>query len=274
MKTELRTTFFATAVLLSFMACSGISHSFAAEAERKAGDRMTLEIKGVEYAFRWCPPGTFMMGAPVGEEGLVGRDGPRGQHQVTLTRGFWMLETLVTQEMWISVMGNNPSGFKGAKLPVEFVNWNMCQEYLRKLNELGVAPAGYKFSLPTEAQWEYACRAGTTTPFYFGNVLHRDQANFEAHRTTEVRFYPPNSWGLYDMHGNVMEWCYDWYGPYPKGEVTDPTGPPTGETRVCRGGRWRHAARFCRSAARDHDEPGSRSSSSQGFRVVLVPDSR
>jgi len=170
----------------------------------KAGERIELTINGVEYAFRWCPAGTFMMG-----------DEP-GEVSVTLSRGFWMLETEVTQAMWASVMGNNPSNFKGVKLPVEQVSWNDCQEFIKKLNELKAAPAGFKFSLPTEAQWEYACRAGTTTAYHFGNTLTQQQANFGGNQTKEVGSYPANAWGLKDMHGNVLEWCLDCYGNYPR----------------------------------------------------------
>ena len=128
--------------------------------EGKAGELMVLTIKGIKYPFRWCPPGTFEMG--VGEGYL---------RHVMLTHGFWMLETEVTQAMWENIMRKNPSHFKGKKLPVEQVSWDDCQEFIKKLNGLKVAPKGYLFSLPTEAQWEYACRAGTTTPFHFGKDL-------------------------------------------------------------------------------------------------------
>jgi len=140
------------------------------EAERKAGSRMALSIQGVEYAFRWCPADTFMMGSPTSEKD---RRDNEAQHRVTLTRGFWMLETQVTQEMWRSVMGNNPSQFKDSKkLPVERVSWNDCQEFIKKLNTLGATQSGFRFSLPTEAMWEYACRAGTTTPYHLGAAIN------------------------------------------------------------------------------------------------------
>ena len=215
--------------------------------EGEAGYRMALPINGVEYAFRWCPPGTFMLGSPVSE---ARRDNDETQHQVTLSRGFWMLETEVTQEMWKKVMGNNPSNFKGVKLPVEQVSWNDCQEYIKKLNEIKVASAGFKFSLPTEAQWEYACRAGTRTAYYFGDTLTQQQANFGGNQTKDVGSYPANAWGLKDMHGNVWEWCADWKGDYPSGTVTDPVGSPTGSYRVIRGGSWIYCAGGCRSALR------------------------
>ena len=219
----------------------------------KAGDRKVLTIKDVEYAFRWCPPGTFMMGSPASEKAP-----PRieTQHQVTLTRGFWMLETEVTQKMWENVKGNNPSRFKGNNFPVENVSWNDSQEFIQKLNDLDIAPAGFKFSLPTEAQWEYACRAGTTTAHHFGNTLARDQANFGGHTggTTDVASYPANAWGLHDMHGNVWEWCLDWFGEYPSGTVTDPTGASSGSYRVYRGGYWSSGSLNCRSASRGGHE--------------------
>ena len=219
------------------------------------------------------------MGSPTSEPGRWDNE---TQHQVTLSHGFWMLETQVTQEMWQNVMGNNPSHFRGAKLPVESVTWNDCQEYITKLNALLAgtpgAPAGYQFSLPAEAQWEYACRAGTTTAYSFGNMLRRDQANFgreelggegDLGRTTEVGSYPANAWGLHDMHGNVWEWVQDRFGNYPSGAVTDPTGAIQGSDRVIRGGTWYATAERCRSAARASFAPSDRRSNF-GFRLSLI----
>ncbi|MCL2005267.1 MAG: formylglycine-generating enzyme family protein [Planctomycetaceae bacterium] len=245
------------------------------EAERKAGDRMELKINDVEYAFRWCPQGTFMRGDEPGE----------------VSRGFWMLETEVTQTMWESVMGNNPSYFKGVNLPVEQVSWNDCQEFIAKLNaELksggrqspgGTAspdstgrltPAalgeGFKFSLPTETQWEYACRAGTTTAYHFGDTLTQQQANFDGEQTRDVGSFPANAWGLRDMHGNVREWCLDWWGDYPS-EVTDPTGPDWDSDRVIRGGSWYGLAVHCRSAYRGGHAPAVRAYF-VGLRLCLI----
>ena len=240
----------------------------ASEQERKAGERTVLKINDVEYAFRWCPAGAFMMGSPQDE---ANRNNNETQHQVKISHDFWMLETEVTQTMWASVMGNNPSHFKGAKLPVEQVTWNDCQEYVQKLNALGVAPKGYRFSLPTEAQWEYACRAGTTTAFCFGDTLTDKQANFGGNigKTSEVASYPANAWGLHDMHGNVYEWCLDRYGDYPNGAVTDPMGAVEDSIRVLRGGFWLNYAGACQSANRGHSDP-SRGSSGIGLRVSLV----
>ena len=246
----------------------------------EAGERTVLTINGVEYPFRWCPPGTFMMGSPPEEQDRMERE---KQHQVTLTRGFWLLETLVTQDMWEKMMGNNPSCYEGSKkLPVEEVSWDDCQEYIDKLNDLGIAPEGYCFSLPTEAQWEYACRAGTTTPFHFGDTLNGDKANCNGNypygtstkgqylrKTSEVGSYPANVWELYDMHGNVYEWCSDWYGDYPNGAVTDPTGASSGSSRVIRGGGWDFSAMGCRSAFRSDYDPSIRRNR-LGIRLALV----
>jgi len=228
--------------------------------DRKAGESMTLKINDIEYVFRWCPAGTFMMGDA------------NNQHRVGLSRGFWLLETEVTQAMWMSVTGDNPSNFKGAKLPVESVSWNDSQEYIKKLNEMKVAPAGFKFSLPTEAQWEYACRAGTTTAYHFGDTLTQQQANFggNVRKTTDVGSYPANAWGLKDMHGNVWEWVQDWFGDYPSGAVTDPTGASSGSFRVIRGGSWGNRAEDCWSALRGSSDPAL--SYALGFRLSLVSE--
>jgi len=245
----------------------------------KAGDRKVLTIKDVEYAFRWCPPGKFRMGSPESEEGR-GRN--ETQHQVTLTSGFLMLETEVTQQMWISVMGNNPSEFNGAKRPVEKVSWNDSQEYITKLNGMNVAPAGFKFSLPTEAQWEYACRAGTTTVFHFGGTLNKEQANFgqgsqmqgvalkDWQGTTEVGSFPANAWGLYDMHGNASELVLCRYDDYPSGAVTDPIRRDSRQvSHVRRGGSYIIDAKFCRSASRHTADPSNRNPG-VGLRLALV----
>ncbi|MCL2710957.1 MAG: SUMF1/EgtB/PvdO family nonheme iron enzyme [Planctomycetaceae bacterium] len=241
----------------------------ARDQQRQAGERMVLTIKNIQYPFRWCPAGRFMMGSPERE---TGRNSNERQHQVTLTRGFWMLETEVTQAMWKSVMGENPSKSQGERLPVENVSWNDSQGYIKILNDLRVAPAGFKFSLPTEAQWEYACRAGTTTAFHFGNTWDKYKANFldsGLRRNITVGSYPANAWGLRDMHGNVWEWCQDWFEVYPNVAVTDPAGPSHGSMRVYRGGAGSASAQSSRSAFRNRDVP-SHKGDALGIRLALV----
>lgn len=221
-----------------------------------AGKKITNSL-GMEFVY--IQPGTFTMGSPPDE---AGRDNDETQHQVTLTRGFYLQTTEVTQGQWQAVMGSNPSYFKncGNDCPVEQVSWNDAQEFIRRLNQRE-GGAGYR--LPTEAEWEYAARAGTTTPFHAGTCLFTDKANYDGNyplsgcakgecrkNTVRVGSFAPNAWGLYDMHGNVWEWCQDWYGNYPSESVTDPTGPSGGSDRVYRGGSWYNHARLCRSAVR------------------------
>ncbi|MBP3557058.1 MAG: formylglycine-generating enzyme family protein [Thermoguttaceae bacterium] len=251
----------------------------AVEAEPQAGTRKVLTIKGVDFAFRYCPSGTFMMGSPSSE---AGRSDDETQHEVTLTKGFWMLETSVTQGMYRAITGSNPSYFEsGDNYPVERVSWFDSQSFCESLNALGVAPAGFAFRLPTEAEWEYACRAGTNTPYFWGSTLNGDKANCDGNspyggvsegryleKTSAVGSYTPNGWGLYDMHGNVYDWCADWLGDYGSGPQTDPMGPTSGSDRVLRGGGWSHGAKYCRSANRDVHGPTYRSLS-LGFRLVL-----
>ena len=226
-----------------------------------AGKRLEKTVDGVKYAFRGCPAGSFKMGSPSSESGRDNDEGP--QHEVTFTKGFWMLETEVTQAMWRSVMGSNPSHFKGDNLPVEQVSWDDCQEFCKKLSN----KIGMKISLPTEAQWEYACRAGTTG-VYAGDLdamgWYSSNSGSETHPVGQKQ---ANAWGLYDMHGNVWEWSQDWYGDYPSGSVTDPTGPKGGSHRVIRGGGWNYYAQYCRSAIRNGRTPGNRSLH-LGFRLV------
>ena len=204
---------------------------------------------------RWIGPGTFMMGSPDDEKG---RFDDEQIHSVTLTLGYWLGETTCTQVLWQAVMGSNPSGFEGRDRPVENVTWDDCQAFFEKAN--GLLDGG-GLRLPTEAEWEYACRAGTTTPFWFGQDLTPEQANFDRagrKQTAAVKEFPCNGWGLYQMHGNVWEWCQDWQGEYPDGPVEDPTGPDMGVHRVFRGGGWGNPARYCRSAYRFAFHPGDR----------------
>ena len=241
------------------------------------------------------------MGSPAAEERLSREEAenqsPRGgvqsveryqlqqvrdetQHQVTLTKGFWLGKYEVTQVQWQAVMGSNPSHFKGSNLPVECVSWDDCQDFIRKLNARGHGT----FRLPTEVEWECACRAGTTTPFYFGETISTFQANYNGNKTygsgrkgvyrektVAAGSFPANRWGLYDMHGNVYEWCQDWKGGYPSGSVTDPTGPSTGSDRVARGGCWGAAPWAGRSAHRIGLDPSVRAYV-VGFRLARDAD--
>lgn len=210
--------------------------------------------------------GTFTMGAMDGEN--YDNEVP---HRVTLTRDFYLGKTEVTQAQWKAVMGNNPSYFKGDDLPVENVSWNDAMEFCRKLNEMGKAPDGWKFTLPTEAQWEYASRGGNKSRGhkYSGSNDVGEVAWYEGNNTHPVATKGANELGLYDMSGNVWEWCLDRYDSY-SGDATDPSGPSDGSFRVNRGGSWRSYARNCRSADRGSNVPGRRGSD-RGFRLALVP---
>ena len=219
----------------------------------------------------WIPPGKFMMGSPASEPN---RDDIETQHEVTLTKGFWLAKHELTQKQYVALMGKNPSKFKGENLPVELVSWKDAVAFCLKLGESthtkGKVPFGYQYKLPMEAQWEYACRAGTTTAFHFGASLQKRQANFNKHvnKTQPVGSYPANEWGLHDVHGNVWEWCSDWLGAYSAASVTDPAGPATGVDRVIRGGSWVGNAGGCRSAFRFRDDPDDRAYG-LGFRLCL-----
>ncbi len=234
----------------------------------RVGTRLLFPIGGGQtITVKYIPAGTFTMGSPAGE---TNSSTDETQHQVTLTKAFWLGRTAVTQSQWRAVMGTNPSGFIGDDLPVETVSWNDAMEYCRKLNGMGLLPSGWKFALPTEAQWEYACRAGTNGP-YAGDL--DDMAWYSGNsggKTHPVATKKPNAWGLYDMHGNVEQWCADWYGTYPSDAVTDPSGPSTGLLRVSRGGGWHPGGTYCRSAFRSWGAPDYQNGSI-GFRVAAVP---
>ncbi len=243
--------------------------------------------KGVVQRMRWIGPGTFLMGSPESEPG---RELDETLHEVTLTQGFWLADTPCTQALWEAVIGDNPSRFVSEARPLENVSWEHCRAFLRHLS--GILP-GSPFYLPTEAQWEYACRAGTTTATYAGEMEILGERNapildaiawyggnsgvgFDLkdgndssgwqekqydHRragTRLVKGKAPNRWGLYDMLGNVSEWCQDWAADYPSAPVQDPTGPDTGECRVLRGGCWFAFAEQVRSAVRFAVAPGGR----------------
>jgi formylglycine-generating enzyme required for sulfatase activity len=234
--------------------------------------------------------GTFTMGSPSNEPE---REGDELQHRVTLS-AFYMGKNEVTQAEYQSVMGTNPSNFKGSNLPVEQVSWYDAVDYCNRLSQQDSLTPAYTISgtniscnwnangyrLPTEAEWEYACRAGTTTPFSTGNNITTSQANYDGNypynnnakgiyrdKTTTVGSFEPNLWGLFDMHGNVWEWCWDWIDSYSSGAQTNPRGPVSGTLRVVRGAGWTDYARNLRSANRG-DNPPSDSGSMIGFRIV------
>jgi formylglycine-generating enzyme required for sulfatase activity len=217
-------------------------------------------------SFAFCPPGAFRMGSPDSEEG---RSGDENQVSVTLTEGFWMARTEVTQAQWQAVMGGNPSSFKGVNLPVEHVSWADAQEFIKRVNDSGAMPSGWKFALPTEAQWEYACRAGEAGPYSGGTIEQVAWYNSNsARRTHDVGTKKANAWGLHDMHGNVWEWCAGWYDNTLPGGF-DPVGPASGVLRANRGGSWYNLAANCRAADRYRGLPDNRRGN-LGFRAALV----
>ncbi|MFA5180786.1 MAG: formylglycine-generating enzyme family protein [Syntrophales bacterium] len=235
-------------------------------------ETFTSPFLGAKFVL--IPAGTFMMGSHTSETGL---DSNETQHRVTITRSFHMQTTEVTQGQWKRMMGNNPSHFGscGDDCPVEQVSWIEAKEFIRKLNSM---ERTNKYRLPTEAEWEYAARAGTATRFSWGNQEDCSKANYgngfsseckgaNPGKTMKVGSFAPNAWGLYDMHGNVWEWVQDWKGNYPAGSVTDPQGPASGLVRVFRGGSWIDDARSCRSAVRGVSDPGNRYDL-MGFRLL------
>ena len=232
-------------------------------------------IDKVVQRLRWIPAGHFLMGSPETE---AERFPFEKQHAVILTEGYWLADTTCTQALWQAVMGENPSHFKGdINNPVERVSWDDIQIFINKINQ---KIPDLKLSLPTEAQWEYACRAGTTTPFNLGKNITPEQVNYNGNypyangkkgkyrkKTVPVKsMQSPNQWGLHEMHGNVWEWCQDWMGAYPDSEVKNPTGARDGSVRVLRGGSWINFGRFVRSASRGAYQPDDRGIST-GFRL-------
>ena len=251
---------------------------FSAEAAKTAqmelaknmGKLMEEQIdlgNGVKLEMVLIPAGKFMMGSPASKKN---RSSDETQHEVTLTKPFYMGKYEVTQEQWEVVMGDNPSSVKGARFPVTGVSWNDCQDYIKKLN--AKTSGGYR--LPTEAKWEYACRAGTSTAFSFGDKITSKDANCDDSKLGKpltVGSYKSNSFGIYDMHGNVWEWCEDWYGTYPAGSVTDPQGPATGISRVLRGGSFYDGVSRARSSLRVGNLSPVFLDARDGFRLVRTP---
>jgi formylglycine-generating enzyme required for sulfatase activity len=244
--------------------------------------------------FNLIPAGTFMMGSPETE---LNRHDDEIHHQVTLTQDYYMQTTEVTQGQWRAVMGQNPSHFQncGDNCPVESVSWNDIQEFLRRLN--AQIEDEYEYRLPTEAQWEYAARAGSDSAFCEGDITEpsgndpilntlgwydeNSDAGYSGCSERDGRCIGPqpvggksaNDWGLFDMHGNVGEWCSDWYSDYPSDSVTDPLGPTSGDGRVLRSACWYSVAVDCRSAIRFWEDPGYRNSDG-GFRLAASLFSR
>ena len=257
-------------------------------------EEITLDLgNAVTMRLVLIPPGKFTMGSPDSDPGRYDNEGP--QHEVTISKPFYMGVFEVTQEQYDKVMGTNPSTFKGLANPVEGVSWDDAVQFCRKLSE----KTSRRVTLPTEAQWEYACRAGTTTAFHTGDELKPGRANVNFYgsgpqgaldkavawmrkvlrinakttgaETLPVGGFPPNAFGLYDMHGNVWEWCADWYDDsYANAKNVDPTGPGPCSSRVLRSGSWFAGSRRCRCACRAEGGPSHRSYV-LGFRVVVLP---
>lgn len=241
----------------------GLERAMALLTMPKQGETFKNDL-GMNFVF--IAPGSYYRGSPESEEGRLDDE---TLHKVTLNKGFWMQTVPVTQALWKSVMGRNPSHFsKCDECPVEQVSWNDIQGFIEKIN----SSKGGTYRLPTEAEWEYAARAGSKAAFFFGddeNLLGEYAwyaANSE-NRTHPVGRKRPSPWGLYDIYGNVSEWCHDWRGPYPEGHVKDPKGPPSGSMRIIRGGSWFDEPRFCRSAFRNCGAP-EKSYKQVGFRLV------
>ena len=261
-------------------ACQRVQRpAWASEIGRdRYGVYLDATIAGVVQRLRWIEPGEFRMGSPPDEPERFNDEGP--QHRVRLTRGFWLADTACTQALWQAVMGDNPSHFRDdAHQPVERVSWDDVQRFLAKLR---VLLPGAEADLPSEAEWEYACRAGTTTPFSFGETIDTQQANYHGNypyaggaqgeyrqTTVPVKTFPANAWGLYEMHGNVWEWCADGLRRYDGAECEDPRGPEgERDSRVVRGGSWDDGGWYVRSAYRSWSGPGDRNHR-VGFRLAL-----
>lgn len=246
--------------------------------------RTIAREQGLQFPAGWSfvpiKPGSFVMGSPQEEIYRISNEGP--QRHVTLTRSFWMAAYEVTQQQYEELMGRNPSAFKSPHYPVEMVSWNDVHDFIKKLNEreheANRLPKSWEYRLPTEAEWEYACRAGTKTAYCFGNdsAFLEEYAWYDANsgkKIHDVGQKRPNPWGLYDMRGNVWEWCTDWKGDYSKEPATDPSGALFGMNRVFRGGGGSSGARLCRSAFRGGNVPDF-CYNGLGFRVLASPASK
>ncbi len=229
--------------------------------ESSGKEEITDLGKDVKLEMILIPAGKFVMGSPASEKGHRVNE---TQHEVTLTKPFYMGKHEVTQDQWDAVMVNNRSFYRGPKLPVTSVSWENCQEFIKKLN--AKTSGGYR--LPTEAEWEYSCRAGTTTAYSYGDSITKNDSNVEGLSTKVVGSYKPNAFGLYDMHGNVWEWCEDWKVDYPKEAVIDPKGPEAGKNRVLRGGSFTGVGMHSRSANWFDNLPSTWNIDYLGFRLA------
>ncbi len=224
---------------------------------------------GIKLEMVLIPSGKFLMGSKlitVANKISVIPDDEQPQHEVTISKDFYLGKFEVTQEQWQAVKNKNPSQHKGANKPVDSVTWNACQEFIEKLN----TKTGYEFRLPTEAEWEYACKANTKTNYSCGDALSFSNANIlniKPQQSFAVGTFKPNAFGLYDMHGNVWEWCNDWHGNYSNEPQIDPTGPPKGPGKILRGGSYHNDAWNARSSYRGFNLPTTRNTY-KGFRLA------
>jgi formylglycine-generating enzyme required for sulfatase activity len=251
---------FLMAIIASFVA------SILMAQEVKPGKVEVIDLgKGIKLELVFIPAGKFKMGSPETERG---RQKNESQHEVTITKSFLIGKYEVTQEQWEALMGKNPSVNVGPRLPVTNVSWVECQEFIKVLN---LKTKG-EYRLPTESEWEYACRAGTNTATAFGETITSKDANYDESKIDKpvpVGSYKPNAFGLYDMHGNVWEWCSDWFANYPDGPLVDPVGAKEGARRVVRGGSFNyfHVSNMRSSYRGDFNLPSSRTIGI-GFRLA------
>ena len=242
--------------------------------EDAIGVWMSVDSFGIRQRLRYIPPGEFIMGSPPDEPE---RDEGEVAHPVCLTQGFWLADTACTQALWQAIMGDNPSHFKDPERPVDSVSWNDTQRFIKALND---QLQGADFALPSEAQWEYACRAGQQSAFAWGDQISPETVNYDGQHpyfngavglnrahTVAVKALACNDWGLYQMHGNVWEWCQDRFGPYADRLMVDPQGPAAGELRVLRGGSWVSTGKNTRCAQRNTNRPEPRANGN-GFRLA------
>lgn len=251
------------------LSCVAVLSCFIVLSQAGASEKTYTNSIGMKFVL--IPSGSFMMGADPNFEDASSDETPR--HRVTISKAFYLGKFEVTQSQWVAVMGHNPSKFKGRSNPVDTVSWDDARSFVRKLNQMEGTD---KYRLPTEAEWEYAARAGTESTYSFGDDVS-DLGGYawywdnSGKKTHPVGQKGANAWGLHDMHGNVWEWVQDWYGEnyYSQGRSTDPQGPSSGDFRVLRGGSWFNFAVSCRTAIRYCYSPDFRDEG-RGFRVLLV----